>query len=94
MRIDTGHSIPAQRLCLPNQVEHFVTEFKRKYQKDLHQNQRAIRRLRTACERAKRTLSSSAQVRNVYSLPLLVGVPLESVFHNSRILMCRFFLCI
>ncbi|XP_042241939.1 heat shock cognate 71 kDa protein-like [Homarus americanus] len=42
-------------------VTHFTQEFKRKYKKDLGENKRAIRRLRTACERAKRTLSSSAQ---------------------------------
>ncbi|KAK4101806.1 heat shock protein 70 [Parathielavia hyrcaniae] len=42
-------------------VNHFVNEFKRKYKKDLSSNARALRRLRTACERAKRTLSSSAQ---------------------------------
>ncbi|ODV96992.1 hypothetical protein PACTADRAFT_65703 [Pachysolen tannophilus NRRL Y-2460] len=42
-------------------VNHFVQEFKRKYKKDLSSNQRSLRRLRTACERAKRTLSSSAQ---------------------------------
>ena len=42
-------------------VNHFVQEFKRKYKKDLSTNARALRRLRTACERAKRTLSSSAQ---------------------------------
>jgi L1 cell adhesion molecule like protein len=42
-------------------VEHFCTEFKQKYSKDLHTNTRAIRRLRTACERAKRNLSSSAK---------------------------------
>ncbi|CCD26209.1 uncharacterized protein NDAI_0H00350 [Naumovozyma dairenensis CBS 421] len=42
-------------------VNHFVQEFKRKNKKDLTTNQRALRRLRTACERAKRTLSSSAQ---------------------------------
>jgi L1 cell adhesion molecule like protein len=42
-------------------VNHFVQEFKRKYKKDLTQNKRALRRLRTACERAKRTLSSSTQ---------------------------------
>ncbi|GME90777.1 unnamed protein product [[Candida] boidinii] len=42
-------------------VNHFVAEFKRKHKKDLTSNQRALRRLRTACERAKRTLSSSAQ---------------------------------
>ncbi|KAI9310041.1 hsp71-like protein [Zopfochytrium polystomum] len=42
-------------------VEHFMQEFKRKYKKDLSSNLRAVRRLRTACERAKRTLSGSAQ---------------------------------
>jgi L1 cell adhesion molecule like protein len=42
-------------------VNHFVAEFKRKHKKDLTTNPRALRRLRTACERAKRTLSSSTQ---------------------------------
>ncbi|KAJ8981540.1 hypothetical protein NQ317_009799 [Molorchus minor] len=42
-------------------VNHFVEEFKRKYKKDLSSNTRALRRLRTACERAKRTLSSSTE---------------------------------
>ncbi|CAL9771313.1 unnamed protein product [Musa acuminata subsp. burmannicoides] len=42
-------------------VNHFVQEFKRKHRKDISGNPRALRRLRTACERAKRTLSSTAQ---------------------------------
>ncbi|KAJ2365005.1 Hsp70 chaperone, partial [Coemansia sp. RSA 2611] len=42
-------------------VNHFTQEFKRKFKKDMTGNARALRRLRTACERAKRTLSSSAQ---------------------------------
>ncbi|CAC5419684.1 HSPA1s [Mytilus coruscus] len=42
-------------------VNHFVNEFKRKCGKDITGNNRAIRRLRTACERAKRTLSSSTE---------------------------------
>jgi heat shock protein 1/8 len=42
-------------------VNHFVQEFKRKHKKDLSSNARALRRLRTACERAKRTLSSATQ---------------------------------
>merc|ERR1712054_247993 len=42
-------------------VNHFVAEFKRKHKKDLTANARALRRLRTACERAKRTLSSATQ---------------------------------
>ena len=42
-------------------VNHFITEFKRKHKKDISENKRAVRRLRTACEHAKRTLSSSTQ---------------------------------
>ena len=42
-------------------VDHFVAEFKRKFHKDISKNQRALRRLRTACERAKRILSSSTE---------------------------------
>merc|ERR1712183_104904 len=42
-------------------VDHFIKEFKRKHKKDITSNKRALRRLRTACERAKRTISSSAQ---------------------------------
>lgn len=42
-------------------VDHFIQEFKRKHKKDISDNKRAVRRLRTACERAKRTLSSSTQ---------------------------------
>ena len=39
-------------------VKHFIQEFKQKYKQDISENKRSIRRLRTACERAKRTLSS------------------------------------
>jgi L1 cell adhesion molecule like protein len=42
-------------------VTHFTEEFRRKHKKDISTNTRALRRLRTACERAKRTLSSAAQ---------------------------------
>jgi len=42
-------------------VDHFVKEISRKQKKDITGNKRALRRLRTACERAKRTLSASAQ---------------------------------
>ncbi|CAG4969944.1 unnamed protein product [Parnassius apollo] len=42
-------------------VDHFSQEFEKKYKKNLKENPKAIRRLRTACERAKRTLSSSTE---------------------------------
>ncbi|XP_026424447.1 heat shock cognate 70 kDa protein-like [Papaver somniferum] len=42
-------------------VNHFVQEFKNKHNKDISKNPKALRRLRTSCERAKRTLSSTTQ---------------------------------
>ena len=42
-------------------VDHFAQQFQRKHRKDIKKNARSLRRLRTACERAKRTLSSSTQ---------------------------------
>ncbi|KAG6326051.1 hypothetical protein ID866_13038, partial [Astraeus odoratus] len=42
-------------------VNHFVKEFKRKHKKDISSSPSALRRLRTACERAKCTLSSATQ---------------------------------
>lgn len=42
-------------------VNHFVEEFKRKYKSDVSKNKRAMRRLQMACERVKRTLSSTTQ---------------------------------
>jgi len=42
-------------------VNHFVAEFKRKFKKDITENPRALRRLRSACERAKRSLSFTTQ---------------------------------
>jgi len=38
-------------------VDHFVMEFRNKYKEDISENSKALRRLRTACEKAKRTLS-------------------------------------
>jgi len=42
-------------------VNHFCQEFKRKHKKDLTDNKRALRRLRTSCENLKKTLSASTQ---------------------------------
>mmetsp|Transcript_60627 Transcript_60627/g.153720 ORF Transcript_60627/g.153720 Transcript_60627/m.153720 type:complete len:528 (-) Transcript_60627:114-1697(-) len=43
-------------------LSHCIADFRRKYKSDPTRNQRAIRRLRTQCERAKRQLSSQTQV--------------------------------
>ncbi|KAH8108403.1 heat shock 70 kDa protein [Phellopilus nigrolimitatus] len=48
-------------------VNHFVQEFRRKNKKDLSSNPRALRRLCTACECAKRTLSSAAQTTGTHA---------------------------
>lgn len=42
-------------------VDHLCKEFERKFRKNVKSNPRALRRLRTAAERAKRTLSSSTE---------------------------------
>ncbi|KAF2485379.1 heat shock protein 70 family [Neohortaea acidophila] len=44
-----------------NLLDHFKKEFQRKTKKDISNDPRALRRLRTACERAKRTLSNATQ---------------------------------
>ena len=42
-------------------VHHFLTEFKRKFKHDVSGNKRSLKRLKNACEKAKRTLSTSHQ---------------------------------
>lgn len=64
-------------------VTHFVAEFKRKHKKDLTTNPRALRRLRTACERAKRTLSSSSQA-NIEIDSLFEGIDFYTNITRAR----------
>ncbi|KAL1585919.1 Ribosome-associated molecular chaperone SSB1 [Cladosporium halotolerans] len=67
-----------------NLLEHFKKEFTRKTKKDISNDPRALRRLRTACERAKRTLSNGTQTT----------VEIDSLFDgedfNSQITRARF----
>merc|ERR1712159_544870 len=65
-------------------VDFFVQEFKRKTKKDLRQNERGMRRLRTACERAKRTLSASTQAH------IEIDALMDGVDFNSTITRARF----
>ncbi|XP_029827204.3 heat shock protein 68 [Ixodes scapularis] len=65
-------------------VTYFCEEFKRKHRKDLRCNARAVRRLRTACERAKRTLSSSAEAS------IEIDALFEGVDFYSKITRARF----
>ena len=64
-------------------VEHFIREFQRKHKKDISGNKRAVRRLRTACERAKRTLSASAQA-NIEIDSLFEGVDFYTSITRAR----------
>jgi len=65
-------------------VEYFAKEFKTKTKKDITKSDRALRRLRTACERAKRQLSSqtSAQIE--------IDSLYEGIDFNSSITRARF----
>ncbi|RLN51929.1 hypothetical protein BBJ29_008492 [Phytophthora kernoviae] len=65
-------------------VEYFVADFKRKHRKDMSTSSRAMRRLRTACERAKRTLSTSAQAY------IEIDSLFDGVDFNSTITRARF----
>ncbi|XP_026676009.1 heat shock 70 kDa protein cognate 2-like isoform X1 [Diaphorina citri] len=65
-------------------VTFFADEFKRKHKKDILANTRAVRRLRTACERAKRTLSSSTEAS------LEIDALHEGIDFYSKITRARF----
>merc|ERR1719206_365698 len=64
-------------------VDHFVKEFQRKHKKEIGSNKRALRRLRTACERAKRTLSASAQA-NIEIDSLFEGIDFCTSITRAR----------
>eukprot|EP00796_Vickermania_ingenoplastis_P013508 gene13508-biopygen4 len=66
-------------------VNFFCDEFKRKNKgKDLSGSQRSLRRLRTACERAKRTLSSATQAT------IEIDALFDNVDFQSTITRARF----
>lgn len=65
-------------------VDYFLQEFKRRHRKDMSENQRALRRLRTACERAKRTLSASTQAH------IEIDSLFDGIDYNSTITRARF----
>jgi heat shock protein 1/8 len=64
-------------------VELFKNEFKKKYKKDISDNKRAMRRLSTACEKAKRTLSASTQA-NVELESFVDGVDFNTSVTRAR----------
>ncbi|MCX8482764.1 MAG: Hsp70 family protein, partial [Crocinitomicaceae bacterium] len=64
-------------------VEHFMEEFKRKHKKDMSENKRSVRRLRSACESAKRSLSSST-VANLEIDSLYDGIDFNSTITRAK----------
>ena len=65
-------------------VEFFIKEFKRKHKKDISENAKAIKRLKTACERLKKTLSSTA------TATLEIDSLFEGIDFNAQITRSRF----
>jgi len=64
-------------------VEHFAEEFRKKHKQDISENKKALRRLRTACERAKRTLSS-ATTANIEVDSLYDGIDFNASITRAK----------
>ena len=64
-------------------VDHFAAEFKRKFKTDIKGNPRALRRLRTASERAKRSLSSNTQASIVVD-SLAAGIDFHTKITRAK----------
>ncbi|XP_021771524.1 heat shock cognate 70 kDa protein-like [Chenopodium quinoa] len=64
-------------------VDYFVSQFKRKHNKDISGDRRAIGRLRSACERAKRMLSSTTET-SVDVDCLYEGIDFYSTISRAR----------
>ena len=73
-----------KELCGEDLVfDYFLQDFKRQHRKDMSQNQRSLRRLRTACKCAKHTLSSSTQA-HVEIDALFDGIDFNSTITRDR----------
>jgi L1 cell adhesion molecule like protein len=64
-------------------VEYFMEEFKRKHRKDISDSKKSVRRLRTACENAKRILSSST-VATIEIDSLYEGIDFNSTITRAK----------
>lgn len=64
-------------------VDYCAQEIQKKYKKDVKTNNRALRRLRTACERAKRTLSTATQA-NIEVEQLIDGIDYYTTITRAR----------
>lgn len=64
-------------------VSYCVEEFKKKHKMDISNNAKALRRLRTVCERAKRTLSSATQA-TIEADSLADGLDFQTVLTRAK----------
>jgi L1 cell adhesion molecule like protein len=64
-------------------VNHFIQEFKKKHKKDISGNKRSLRRLRTTCEKAKRTLSSTTNA-NIEIDSLFEGIDFYTSISRAK----------
>ena len=64
-------------------VSYCVEEFKKKHKLDISNNAKALRRLRTVCERAKRTLSSATQA-TIEADSLADGLDFQTVLTRAK----------
>ncbi|WOH15574.1 hypothetical protein DCAR_0935116 [Daucus carota subsp. sativus] len=65
-------------------LNHFVKEFRRKYGKDISRNAKSLRRLRNACEKAKRILSHNA------TTTIDIDSLYEGIDYSTKITRARF----
>ena len=74
-------------------VEYFADRFQKKYKCDLHESPRALRTLRTACERAKRTLSTTSSTpiicESIYQGHDLMDTLSRAMFENINVDLFR-----
>jgi len=64
-------------------LEYFIAEFKRKHKHDISESKRAVRRLQTACENAKKTLSSST-VASIEIDALYEGIDFNTTITRAK----------
>ena len=67
-----------------NMVQFFVKDIQKKLRKNISDNPRALRRLRSACERAKRTLSSSTQAF------IEIDTLVDGIDYNTQLTRAKF----
>ena len=81
--VQEGSSVSSSVVETQIMVDYCIEEFKLRHDKDIRQNQRSVRRLRVACERALCTLSSSSQA-SIDIDSLFEGIDFDAVITISH----------